>query len=112
MSSYEDAAKTIDPFYDAYIATSPDTKGLKIFFGIPTIKNGVDGYKNAAISRNNGGVTSWFELYYQAPGKDWKFFLGGQNSLACDKFNTITLKKSFVGTACYDANGLSKVKAD
>ena len=111
-SSYEAAAKVIDPLYNAYLAANPDTEGLMLSFGMPVIKDSVGGYKKASINRSNGEGTGWIELYYQAPGEDWKFFLGLQAPLECDKYNTVALKKSFIGDSCYDANGLSTVKAD
>lgn len=108
MSSYVDAAKEIEPFYAAYMATSvPKDAADNLVFGLPEIKAGVDGYKNANIYQG-----AFVGLYYMEPGKNWTYFIGTQSVLECAQYNTDALRKSFSGETCYDGNGESKVTVE
>jgi len=104
MSSYTEAAATVEPFYTAYVAstdvrTHPEY-AENLSMSTPVINDGVDGYKNASV-----GMNSFVGLFYQEPGKDWVYFMGTQNELSCSQFlslKTDTLKKAFSGQTCFD----------
>ncbi len=107
-SSYVDAAKEIEPFYAAYMATSvPKDAADNLVFGLPEIKAGVDGYKNANIYQG-----AFVGLYYMEPGKNWTYFIGTQSELECAQYNTDALRKSFSGETCYNDDGESKVAVE
>jgi len=114
MTSYQEGAKNAEPFFKALNYTEAQLQSIEegefpLTLGKPQITNGLDGYKSADMNILVG--TGHGQLFYQAPSKDWKAFMGYQDILPCAKFNTIELKKAFVGTQCYDTSDkLVKVK--
>jgi hypothetical protein len=115
MADYAAGYKVAKQFYDPYIAANPNQKTnsdgqAPLTFGQPEIKDGIDGYKNAWV--NITRMTGAAGLFYQEPGKDWKYFTGTQQDLECTQYDTTVLKKAFAGTQCFDAAGnQSTVKA-
>lgn len=93
------------PFYYAYEAREPKPAPIDgLTFASPVVMNGADGYKNAHVSIGSGlaGATGGFSgLFYKAPNTTkWTYFMGTQNDISCDKFDTAELKKAFTGQRC------------
>lgn len=116
MTGYVEGAKAIQPFYDAYITATPEGAAYEyLSFGTLTIQDSVTaGYKTASVAQGSAAARagSYVGLYYQEPGKGWKYFTGTQQKLGCSQYNTSTLKKAYLGDSCYDSDGKdSTVKA-
>ena len=110
ISSYIDAAKDVQPFYDAYIAVAKNAAGdnTELILSNPKIRDGVNGYKNAQLVTNDAA-----DLFYKVPGKDWQFYMSLQQGPICNEVNTPELRMAFAGSYCYSttANEDSTVKA-
>ncbi len=103
-SSYDEAAKALDPFFAAYTKGEADPSN-DIVLGMPENGNGTDGYKHAILLQEDPSqLDQQFEaLYFQAPGQtEWTYFTGAHGIVSCSEFNTDILKKAFHGIACYD----------
>ncbi len=102
VSSFEEAATAVEPFYNAY-AASEDVKANPqlaegVVLGEPKVKDGVEGHKHAELTLANA-----VGLFYQEPGKEWVFLMGLQQQPLCSQFDTDAIKKAFAGYACYDS---------
>ena len=103
-SSYDEAAKALDPFFAAYTKDESDPAD-GIVLAMPETGNGTDGYKYAILLQEDPSqLDQQFEaLYFQAQGAtEWTYFSGAHGIIACSEFNNDTLKKAFHGIACYD----------
>ena len=116
MSEYEAWSKALKPFADIYTKAStteyvPDTSLL--LSAPPKIKSSkTTGYSTAevAISSTHEGESNaggFAGLFYQTPDKVWHYFLGAQNNVRCDSYNSEDLKKAYLGEKCYDASSNS-----
>lgn len=111
IASYREAAATIKPFHEAYTAsqTTDVQKSLQkdpLYYGIPTVKTGQDGYKRASLS--TGAISGTLvRLFYLAPNSNWKYFINAADQISCDEFKTADLQKAFAGLTCVTANGES-----
>lgn len=98
-SSYAESAKDIQPLYIVYKAaqkTEPD-----ITFYLDEIKQSVtSGYHMASIAVGGSGSGS-IALFYQTPDGAWHYFRNTQQALLCSLYDTVDLRKAFLGEACY-----------
>jgi len=109
--SYGEAARKLQPFYGAYIASGSDVSD-DLVFGFLRETDGADGYKHAVIYQEDDkqfddGVEAeqLTGLYVQEPGKsDWKYFtVTTVDSVpVCSDYKTDVLKNAFKGYECYD----------
>ena len=99
-------AKIDSSFYDAYVANPKNDKN-NLLFDVAAIKQSkTPNFKIATIGVGGseyGSVGGFAALFYQTPDKIWHFFTGTQNQLPCVRFDTVDLKKAYVGESCYDA---------
>lgn len=121
MSVYESIAKKAEPMVRAYLASDEgkvnygDDNKL-VVAGSPTVNTSpVSGYSNASLSLGGFdgrelGVGGFAGLFYKTPGSDWRFFMGTQSVLSCDKYIDDDVKKSFAGDVCFDGQTESTVK--
>lgn len=103
-SSYDEAAKALDPFFAAYTKGENDPAD-DIVLAMPETGNGTDGYKYAILLQEDPSqLDQQFEaLYFQAQGAtEWTYFSGAHGIISCSEFNSDTLKKAFHGIDCYD----------
>lgn len=109
MSTYIEAAKTIDPFYKAYAMAFPEAvkpvEGVPpLSFSLPKVSDGAEGYKNAEVSITK--VNPMKVLFYWEPGSTWKYAMSVQTTTPlCTAFTTPALKKAFSGKPCTDSRG-------
>lgn len=98
ITSYEEAARQIKPFYDAYVAANaPATSN----YGVPVFKDGIEGYKRAEVSVDSGKA-----LFYQAPKSDkWNYVTTIVDQIQCSDIQASELQKAFAGYVCVNANG-------
>lgn len=105
-SSYDVAAKALEPFYAAYTKDEAAPSD-KIILGNPkTASSNTKGYDVAVVYQEDSTqIDSQFEgLYYKESGKnEWTYFLGSYGWLECTDFDTDVLKKAFDGFNCHDA---------
>lgn len=114
MSKYANDSAKLKPFADLYLAATNDPavdKHALLFIGTPkTIDSKTANYKTAQVTvgsyHNGQSSTGGFEgMFYQTPDKVWHYFMGAQNALTCDKYNTTDLKKAYLGQPCTDVSG-------
>lgn len=116
-ATYAKNSAIIKPFAVAYLASinDPTIDRLALLFaGQPVVKDSkTTGYKTAQLSTSSYvdgqmGIGGFQGLYYQTPDKAWHYFIGAQSIVGCDKYNTVDLKKAFVGERCGMPNGSSE----
>lgn len=112
-ASYVQAAKGLQPIYEAYRKGEKDVSD-KLVFGFVREKSGADGFKYAVIYQEDENVSfvgredspaALTGLYYQAPGQsDWTYFMitPVDSQPSCASYNSDVLKKAFSGHQCYD----------
>lgn len=110
-NTYSKTAEVQKPFYTAYRASKPEFSNMSV--GYPRISDSLSrGYKTAQAAlygeAQNGGAMG---LFYQTPGGEWKFFKGTQQGLPCSDYNTIELKKAFMGEQCYTGDTLNTLSS-
>ena len=105
--NYVASAKALQPYYDVYKAESGNATG-SLVLDDPTIKvSATPGYTTTSIGISGadyGSVGGFGALFYTTPDKKIHFFLGTQNVVGCDRYNTPDLKKAYLGESCYDKN--------
>lgn len=103
MADYVTSAKAAEPFHQAYVLAAnkelkDSMKEFPPYYGKVTLRDGVEGYKNAEVLMN-----SFAGLYYQtADSKTWKFFKGAQDLVPCSDYNNNDLRNAFAGRPCFD----------
>ncbi len=106
MSDYTARAKEAQPFYTLLPAENK-VGGSGYFVLDKTADSKTANYKTAeatAGSITDGGDygTGAKILYYQTPDKQWHFFKGTQQILACTDYTTTDLKNAYAGESCFD----------
>jgi hypothetical protein len=103
-TSYIPTAKLQKPLYDAYRAANKDNQYLTedSRLGYPKIADSVTtGYKTAeAELYSEARPTGAVGLFYQTPDDAWHYFMGTQQTIGCESYNTTDLKEAFLGEAC------------
>lgn len=112
--SFEEAARDLQPFYDAYM-TGGKGEVSNILMGGLTVEDGAEGYKRAIVyvedpeqfSEDEESMNSSINtLYYQKPSSDtWEYFTGVETHptyLYCSSYTNDDAKKAFRGFGCYD----------
>lgn len=102
--SFTDAYKELQPLYTAYKDARQDV--TNIAFRTDAInKSKTEGYKFASISvASIGGIGGHMALFYQTPDEKWHFFVGTQQMLKCEDYNTSDIRKAFLGEPCFGTN--------
>jgi len=105
--SYVASAKALQPYFDVYKAESGNATG-DLLLGNPTVKvSATAGYTTTTIGISGadyGSFGGFGALFYTTPDKKIHFFLGTQNVVGCDRYNTPDLKKAYLGESCYEQN--------
>lgn len=105
-TSYTETAKELKPYVDVYAEKSEEDVSNSLFNSLKTEKSSVSGYARATLGvsgANFDSVGGFAALFYQTPDKEWHFFIGTQNIVPCSDYNSIDLKKAYLGESCYDA---------
>lgn len=112
MANYVALANSLKPFATTYTnSASQNSDTTLLMQGKPTIKaSKTTGYHTAFVnisSYTDGqiGTGGFGGMFYQTPDNAWHYFLGTQNAVGCDKYNTPDLKKAYLGETCSDATG-------
>jgi len=107
IADYTDTAAAAKPFYDAYAKSSEQFKDNKIFTAAKILDSETSGYKVATITLSSYGATvgGFVGLFYQTPDAAWHYFKGAQGVVNCSDYNTVDLKKAYVGDDCYSTSG-------
>lgn len=104
-SDYVAAAKATKPFYDLYVASLPTSNKLDPNTFIMNIgkeeASKTPGYLliSAGVGDIDGGGAK--ADFYKTPDGTWHYFLARQEPAPCDKYNTVDLKKAYLGYPCY-----------
>lgn len=104
-TSYETAAKALEPFYAAYTKNEASPSDQIVLGNPKQAASNTKGYDVAVVyQEDTKELDTQFEgLYYKESGKtDWTYFLGSYGWLDCTEFNTDVLKKAFDGFNCHD----------
>ena len=80
--------------------------------------NYIGGTLTRKIKKNPAGtyehITVGFEdsvaLFYRKTDGEWKYFLGTQQAISCDRYDTDELKEAFKGTKCWDQKSEKDIK--
>jgi len=40
------------------------------------------------------------QLFYQTPSQQWHYFMGTQQTIGCESYNTTDIKRAFLGEVC------------
>lgn len=103
-TSYAPTAKLQKPFYDTYLSANKGSKYITedSRLGYPKITDSATiGYKTAeAAIYGEASPTGAVGLFYQTPDGAWHFFTGTQQTIDCEGYNTVDIKKAFLGKAC------------
>jgi hypothetical protein len=111
ISDFAATAEAARPFYEAY-AKAPEHYEDNMAFGKQTVNESqTAGYKTAIIPLFAYGdyVGGFVGLFYQTPDEVWHYFKGTQQALDCSEYNTVDLKKAYLGDVCYDSSTESTV---
>lgn len=109
-TSYEKAAESIVPFYDAY-TKSKGKNSETLVLGVPYIFDGTNNHQRATLyqesTSDNASTTSFMGIYYRTSDKDnWTYFTKesaeGKLTVQCSSYNTSALKMAFSGFDCYN----------
>lgn len=106
IETYAPEAEKMKPFVEAYMQSDQyETGGNMLYSGLTIKESSVAGYSNAELGVGTvDGVGGFAALFYRtSENAEWKFFIGTQNNLACTQYDTLELKKAYVGTECFDA---------
>lgn len=104
ISSFTDTYKELQPLFTAYKDARQNV--TNIAFRADAINTSkTEGYKFASIAVGViGGIGGHRALFYQTPDGKWHFFIGTQQMLKCEDYNTSDIKKAFLGEPCFGTN--------
>ena len=116
MTVYTANAKSLQPFYELF-PTSFKVAQLALI-GTPSQAQPSKSTGYTTLQLGSGGVDEHGEagaggaaqLFYQTPDKTWHYFTGTQQVLPCSSYNTLDLKKAYLGEKC-DNNGTESTVA-
>ncbi len=106
MSAYVGSVKKVQQFYELYAKENPEKTKILGMSGIDIEDSLTTGYKTGETTiiqdyTTEGAVSA---LYYQTPDGVWHFFKATQLEILCNEYNTLELKKAFIGKECYEAD--------
>lgn len=102
-SEYQKNAELQKPFYAAFITSKNYSADMTL--NLPSVKkSNTNGYNTAQVGISSDGafVGGAVGLFYQTPDNTWHFFIGTQQELNCNAYDTADLKKAFAGEQCFD----------
>lgn len=109
-TDYTKLAKEIEPFYRAYTKLISSQIAGSIAFSKPDIRpSATKGYQLAELDGrsvlNGVGTSGAQELFYRLPSGEWRYFSSAQSLLDCELFDSIDLKKAYLGEKCIGESG-------
>lgn len=103
-------AALLRPYFIAYSSeTKSDTSELLL--GKLSLKaSKTEGYSIATVPINGSeyGSPGFAALFYVTPDKTLRFFTGAQSTIPCSRFDTVDLKKAYLGETCDLENGVAQ----
>lgn len=104
ITSIEEEAVSVKPFYDAYVAAQPKQAQSVLYYGHPVVEMGKSDYKRATVAVGVGTLQKTL-VFYQAPTGNWKYVTNIVDQISCSVLNTTQLKLAFAGWTCVAAQG-------
>jgi hypothetical protein len=91
----------LSEFQKIYNNNNEDNSG-KLEGDITIYDSPIENYQTASINvaYDLGGSSAQF--WRKDENSDWNYFMGVQNTLSCDMYNTDDIKRAFAGDQCWD----------
>ena len=97
----EDNKKLAIDLAAAYDSTK-EGKEYPLTYITGTLTRKVEKNEAGTYERITVGFDDSVGLFYRKVGGEWKYFLGTQQAISCDRYNTDELKEVFKGEKCWD----------
>lgn len=104
-SDYVENAAALRPYFVTYAAQSQNNISNLALDNLIITESKTPGYTISQVNISGseyGAVGGFVGLFYSTPDGTLHYFLGTQNELDCNSYNTADLKKAYLGEKCYD----------